>query len=201
MRKAQNVVKFGLKLGAFAALAATLSSCFLVIDNGPAASDISNVRAQAFYCTPKAGGKTNLDFEFRVNNGLELVQIEAAFLMPPPDNFIGENPVLDNEITDPTKSPNSYFLVSTTIIGSLTKSIGSGTFRAAAALEVVPDGNSGSIPTVLNPIKAQAALVKDGRDGRVWVRGVTASGFKTAWAKAGAFTESSFTPGSCDPSL
>ena len=199
MRNAQNVVKLGLKLGTFAALAATLSSC--VIIDVTQNNDISNVRAQSKYCTPNGGGKTNLDFEFNVNNGLTLVQIEAAFLIPPADNFLGENPVLDSEITDPLKAPNSYLLVSTTIIGTLTKTIGERTIRAAAALEVVPDGNFGSTPTVLNPIKAQAINVTDGRDGRVWVRGVTASGFKTAWAKAAAFTAANVTPGSCDPGL
>jgi hypothetical protein len=200
MRKAQNVVKFGLKLGAFAALASSLSSCFLVIDNGPAASDISNVRAQSLYCTPDGGAKTNLDIQFDVNNGLELSDIEVAFLMPPPDNFLGENPVLDNEITDPKAAPASYFLVSTQITGSFTKFVSGRTYKAVAQLTVVPDGD-GSQPTTLNPIKAQAIEVKQGRDGRVWVRGLTASGFKTTWQKAAAFTASSRTPGTCDPTL
>jgi hypothetical protein len=199
MRKAQNVVKFGLKFGAFAALAAALSSC-VIIGITPN-DDISNVRAQSTYCTPTGGGKTNLDFEFNVNNGITVSQVEVAFLLPPPDNFLGENPVLDSEITDPLKSPNSYLLVSTTIIGTLTKTIGERTIRAAAALEVVPDGNFGSTPTVLNPIKAQGVNAPDGRDGRVWVRGITASGFKTAWAKAAAFTQANVNPASCDPGL
>jgi hypothetical protein len=205
MRNTQNVLIFGLKFGAFAALAASLSSCIgiLTISN----SDISNVRAQPTYCAPIAGGRTNLDLEFNVNNDLVISQIEVAFLMPPSENFDSNDangnpktPIEDNEITDPLKSPNSYRLVSTTIIGSLTKSVGGRTFRAAAALEVVEDGNGSTIPTVLNPIQAKAINVK-GFPGRVWVRGTTESGFKTAWAKAAAFTEGNLLRATCDSTL
>jgi hypothetical protein len=204
MRKAQTTLnsglKFGLKLASFAALAASLSSCFLVITDGSASSDISNVRAQATYCSVAAGGRTNLDFEFNVNNSLSLTQIEVAFLLPPEDNFIGTDPVKDNGITDPLASPNTFRLVSTTIIGSLTKSVGGRTYRATAALEVIDDGNGGSTPTVINGIQAQAIIVK-ASPGRVWVRGTTASGFKTAWAKANAFTEGSTIAATCDTRL
>jgi hypothetical protein len=203
MRKAQNVVKFGLKLGAFAALAAALSSCLVVIDDshsGP--PTVSTLQAQATYCAPgdSATDVTNLDFKFNYTGNVDIDRVEAAWLVIPFNKGVGGDSSFDASVSDPLVPPAGFNVRSTIVSGTLIKFVSGQTYKGTLRLTMgAGGGNAGdaNIPADLQGIQAQA--ITSNSPARLWVRGITKAGANTPWSKASNITTpETRTPGPCD---
>jgi hypothetical protein len=164
MRKAQSVVKFGLKLGAFVALAAALSSCIgISISNGP---QFSNLVTNSTYTDGNGiQQNTRLDFSVDVLNAT-VKSFDAIVTAIPAEG--------DDGVTDPTTIPEGP-LSSTKIAFVETSRIsGSGTIRGYVTLSM--KGNNQfldlqSVPVVVCDI-------------RLWVRASYGSDGLTGWLKS-----------------
>jgi hypothetical protein len=206
MRKAQNVMKFGLKFGAFAALAAALSSCFLVItDNNSGPPTVSNVRAQSTYCAPadSATDVTTLDFKFDYTGNENIDRVEAAWLVIPFNKGTDGDKTFDASVSNPLVPPANFKVRSTIIAGTLINFVSGQTFKGTVRLTMGTGGGQfgdASIPADLEPIKAQAITVNE--PARLWVRGITKAGTNTPWSKASNITTPALrAEGSCDGNI
>jgi hypothetical protein len=199
MRKAQNAMKFGLKLGAFAVLTASLSSCFLVItDNNSGPPTVSNVRTQATYCAPgnTATDVTNLDFKFDYTGNVDIDRVEAAWLVIPFNKGADGDKTFDASVTDPLVPPSGFNVRSTIVAGSLTKFVSGSTYKSTLRL-TMGDGVDANVPADLQGIQAQG--ITNNAPARLWVRGITKAGANTPWSKASNITTpETRTPGPCD---
>jgi hypothetical protein len=201
MRNARNVVKFGLKLGIFAALAATLSSCLIVVDNGGGTPTVSNVQAQATYCAPgnSATDVTNLDFKFEYTGNVDIDRVEAAWLVIPFDKGTDGDKTFDASVTNPLTPPANFKVRSTIVGGNLIKFISGQTFKGTLRL-TMGDGTDANVPADLEGIQAQAITVNN--PARLWVRGITKAGANTEWAKANNITTpATRASGPCDGNI
>jgi hypothetical protein len=203
MRKAQNVMKFGLKLGAFAALAAALSSCLVVIDDsnsGP--PTVSSVQAQATYCSPgnAATDVTNLDFKFNYTGNADIDRIEAAWLVIPFNKAAAGDGSFDASVTDPLVPPAGFNVKSTIVGGTLIKFVSGQTYKGTLRLTMGTGGGQpgdADVPTDLQGIQAQA--ITSNSPARLWLRGITKAGANTPWSKASNITTpETRDPGPCD---
>jgi hypothetical protein len=183
MRKAQNVVKFGLKLGAFAALAAALSSCVVtIVDNGP--PTVSNVRVQSTYCsaTSTATDVTNLDFKFDYTGNVDIDRVESAWVVIPVAKTDAGDNTFDSSVTNPL-TPGASFKVRSSIgSGTLFNFVSGSTYKGTLRLTMGDGVGDSTVPADLETIKAQAIVLNG--PGRLWVRGITKAGANTEWAKA-----------------
>jgi hypothetical protein len=191
MRKAQNVMQIGLKFGAFAALAATLSSCLIVVDSG--SPSVSGLVSQSTFCdgaVADTGASTTVDFKFSSSNiTVENVQ---AIMTSIPDGG-------DNNVSDPlTILPGTNGSTNVATIES-TRLSGSGTIRGSTNLKM--DSNNQFTPAggvSLTSIKPNDIKVANKRL-RLWVRASYNNGKLTGWMKSG--NETVLTTGAgCDPS-
>ena len=194
-------MKFGLKLGAFAALAAALSSCLVVIDDGNSGPPtVSSVQAQATYCSPgnAATDVTNLDFKFNYTGNVDIDRIEAAWVVIPFNSAAGGRS--DASVTDPLVPPAGFNVRSTVVSGTLINYVSGRTYKGTLRLTMgTGGGNVGDadIPTDLQGIKAQA--ISSNSPARLWIRGITKTGTTTPWSKASNITEpETRDPGPCD---
>ena len=193
MRKAQNVVKFGLKLGAFAALAATLSSCLVVVDNGGGTPTVDSLVAQSTYCDGSiaaTGASTTVDFKFEASN-ITINNVQAII------TAIGEggDANLSDPLTDATKEgPNGSTTIATIESSRLS---GAGTIRGSANLKM--DGNNAFAPGGLSLTNIKPKITVGNEKLRLWVRASYGNGKLTNWMKSSNI----LTPikgGGCDPS-
>jgi hypothetical protein len=166
MRNAQNVVKFGLKLGAFAALATALSSCFVVVETGT--PTIALVTSPTNYC--RGDG---IERNSKLNFTFDLSNISGATL----EAIVSSEP--ESNVSDPTKIPqeNLKSTNSTTIPGANVSSLGSGRFNAFVTLKMNSKNEFLSLSS-LNP-KIGVGV----SDIRLWVRAINGS-TQTNWAKS-----------------
>jgi hypothetical protein len=178
MRKAQNVMKFGLKLGAFAALAASLSSCLLVVETGT--PSIDSLVAQSTYCRG-AGipAGTKIDFTLSASN-ITVESFDAVV------SAVGEQG--DSNVTDPTTQIDEGELTSTNITTIPASRIsGSGTLRSYTNLSMTSKNQFGVKGTLsLTEIKPTATIGSVGNI-RLWVR-ASYSGGTTGWLRSGILT-------------
>jgi hypothetical protein len=206
MRKAQNVMKFGLKLGAFAALTAALSGCVVVIDDshsGP--PTVSGVRAQSTYCAPtdSATDVTILDFKFDYTGNVDIDRVEAAWVVIPFNKGSDGDKTFDASVTDPLVPPTDFRVRSTIVAGSLISFVSGQTYKGTVRLTMGTGGGQfgdANIPADLEPIKAQAITVN--LPARLWVRGITKAGANTPWSKASNITTPALrSDGPCDGNI
>jgi hypothetical protein len=206
MRKAQNVVKFGLKLGAFAALAASLSSCLIVVDDsrsGP--PTVSTVQAQATYCAPtdSATDVTTIDFKFDYTGDVDIDRVEAAWLVIPFNKGSDGDKTFDASVSNPLVPPTDFKVRSTIIAGTLINFVSGRTYKGTVRLTMGTGGGQfgdANIPADLEPIKAQAITVN--LPARLWVRGITKAGANTPWSKASNITTPALrAEGPCDGNI
>ena len=178
MRKAQNVIKLGLKLGAFAALAATLSSCLIVVDNGiPSVSDLV---AQSTYCDGSiaaTGASTTVDFRFTASS-ITIDSLQAVM------TAVGE--AGDANLTSPLTSATPEGPNGSTNIATIESSrlSGTGTIRGSTNLKM--DGNNNFAPAgsvSLTSIKPKIIVANSNL--RLWVRASYSGGKLTNWMKSG----------------
>jgi hypothetical protein len=194
MRKAQNVVKFGLKLGAFAALAATLSSCLLVItDDGT--PRIDSLVAQSTYCEGAgAAAITKIDFRLNATNvTVESFDAVVSAIFADINGNVG-----DDNVTDPTTQIDEGPASSTNIttIPALRIS-GVGTLRSFTNLTMSDTNKFGAKGTVsLTNIQPKITPIVD--TIRLWVRASYSNGKTTGWIKSAPITP--VNGGNCDPS-
>jgi hypothetical protein len=188
MRKAQNVVKFGLKLGAFAALAASLSSCFLVIDNGGGTPSIDTLVAQSTFCRGGSltnGNSTNIDFRLNATN----ISVEAFETIV---TAVGA----ENGTSDPLTVLEGK--TSATNISRTTAITGTGTLRSSVTLTMTDLNEFAPNGLALKSIKPNAVGASIALT-RLWVRAVYSGGKTTGWLASAQLTA---TDGStCDPSF
>ena len=192
-----------MKLGTFAALAATLSSCVISIipvNSGP--PTVSSVQAQATYCAPtdSATDVTVLDFKFDYTGDVDIDRVEAAWLVIPTSKGIEGDRTFDASVSNPLVPPTDFKVRSTIIAGTLINFVSGQTYKGTVRLTMGTGGGQfgdASIPADLEPIKAQAITVNN--PARLWVRGITKAGANTPWSKAaGITTPATRTSGPCD---
>lgn len=188
MRNAQNVVKFGLKLGTFAALAAALSSCFVVIDTGT--PSIDSLVAQSTYCQG-AGATAITKIDFRLNASNITVESFDAIV-----SAIDANG--DSNITDPSTQIDEGPTSSTNITTIPSSRIsGVGTLRSFTNLTMTDTNKFGAKGTVsLTNIQPKIVPIID--TIRLWVRASYSNGKTTGWIKSAPITP--VDGGNCDPS-
>jgi hypothetical protein len=176
MRKAQNVVKFGLNLGAFTALAAALSSCFLVVETGTPTVD--SLVAQSTYCDGRisaTGASTTVDFKFNAAN-ITIENVQAVM------TAVGESG--DANLTSPLTSatlegPNGSTAIATIESSRLS---GTGTIRGSANLKMT-DFNEFA-PGGLSLTNLQPKIRLSNGNLRLWVRVSYSNGKLTDWMKS-----------------
>jgi hypothetical protein len=164
MRKAQNVMKFGLKLGAFAALAAALSSCLVVVETGP--PTIALTSTPTSFCRGdgiERNSKLNFAFDLSNIRGATLQAIVSADA--------------SSNVSDPEKIPqnNLESTNSTTVANSA--ELGDGSYTAFVTLKMSPNNEFLSLSSLKPKIVVGPATV------RLWVRAITGSS-QTNWAKS-----------------
>jgi hypothetical protein len=176
MRKAQNVVKFGLKLGAFAALAATLSGCLVIVDNGTPTVD--SLVAQSTYCDGRiaaSGASTTVDFRFNAAN-ITIESLQAV--MTAGGDTVDAN--LTSPLTDATKEgPNGSTAIATIESSRIS---GTGTIRASANLKM-SDYNEFA-PGGLSLTNLKPKIRVSNEELRLWVRASYSNGKLTNWMKS-----------------
>jgi hypothetical protein len=204
MRKAQNAMKIGLKLGAFAALAVSLSSCIISItDTNSGPPTVSGVRAQSTYCAPtdSATDVTILDFKFDYTGNVDIDRVEAAWVVIPFNKGTDGDKTFDASVTDPLVPPAGFNVRSTVIAGNLVGFVSGQTYKGTVRLTMGTAGGTfgdANIPVDLEPIKAQAGITVN-NPARLWLRGITKAGANTPWSKASNITTpETRTPGPCD---
>jgi hypothetical protein len=170
MRKAQNVMKFGLKLGAFAALAAALSSCFVVVETGTPTIALTSTPTN--FCRGdgiERSSKLNFSFDLSNISGATLQAIVSADA--------------SSNVSDPEKIPqnNLESTNSTTVANAV--SLGAGSYSAFVTLKMTAKNEFLSLSS-LNPkaIGVGPATV------RLWVRAINGS-TQTNWAKSPIINE------------
>jgi hypothetical protein len=164
MRKAQNVMKFGLKFGAFAALAAALSSCLLVVT--PGTPSIALTSTPTSFCRGdgiERNSKLNFTFDLSNISGATLQAIVSADA--------------SSSVTDPEKIPqnNLESTNSTTVANSV--ALGDGSYTAFVTLKMSSKNEFLSLSSLDPKITVGPATV------RLWVRAITGS-TQTNWAKS-----------------
>jgi hypothetical protein len=189
MRKAQNVVKFGLKLGAFATLAVTLSSCFVAIVDGGGTPSIDSLVAQSTYCRG-AGISSSTKIDFRLNAANITVEGFDAIV-----SAVGEQG--DSNVTDPTTQIQEGSLTSTNITTIPASRIsGTGTLRSFTNLimnsdnQFAPKGSI-SLTNIKPKITASVGNI------RLWVRAAYSGGKTTGWLRSGIIAAND--TAACDP--
>jgi hypothetical protein len=169
MRKAQNVMKFGLKLGAFAALAASLSSCLIVVDPGP--PTIAFVTAPVNYCFGDGIARTTtLNFTFDVSNidGADVEAVVTADAL--------------SDVADPTTIPQGgKTSTNVTNVVNLNK-LGTGRYSSSVTLKMDANNQFLSLSSLGPKITVTTS------DVRLWVRAFNKS-TQTNWAKSPAITQ------------
>jgi hypothetical protein len=172
MRKAQNAMKFGLKLGAFAALAASLSSCLIVVT--PSTPTIAFAAAPTYYCDGDGVARTTkMNFTYDLSN-IDNATIEAV---------VTADAVSD--VTDPIKEikpGGKTGTNATTVANSVSQ--GSGRYSASITLSMDKDNQFVSIQS-LNP-----KLTVTANNVRLWIHAFNKT-TETNWAKSPAIAPAS----------
>jgi hypothetical protein len=177
MRKAQNAMKFGLKVGAFATLALTLSSCLVIVDNGGTPT-VDSLVAQSTYCDGRisaTGASTTVDFRFNAAN-ITIENLQAV--------ITAGGDAIDANLTSPLTDATKEGLNGSTTIATIESSriSGTGTIRASANLkmsdynEFAPGGFS------LSNLKPKIRVSNENL--RLWVRASYSNGKLTNWMKS-----------------
>jgi hypothetical protein len=164
MRKAQNAMKFGLKLGAFAALATALSSCLLVVEPGPPTITLTSTPTS--FCRGdgiERNSKLNFSFDLTNINGATLQAIVSADA--------------SSNVSDPEKIPQNNLESTNTTTVANAVSLGAGSFNAFVTLKMSPNNEFLSLSSLDPKIVVGPATV------RLWVRAITGS-TQTNWAKS-----------------
>jgi hypothetical protein len=160
MRKAQNVVKFGLKVGTFAGLAAALSSCLIVVDPGP--PTIAFVSTPTTYCRADGIARSDrLDFTFDVTN-LDNATVQAIVSA---DAF--------SDVSDPTTIAQDEFSSTNVTTVSNPSGAGAGRYNASVTLSLSSTGTLLSIKAI-KPVPSAI---------RLWIQAINKTG-QTNWAKS-----------------
>ena len=185
-------MKFGLKLGAFAALTATLSSCLLVVETGT--PSVSGLVSQGTFCdgaVADTGASTTVDFKFSASN-ITIDNVQAIV------TAIGENG--DANISDPLTSATLEGPNGSTNIATIerTRLSGEGTVRGSTNLKMDKNNRFAPAGSVsLTSIKPNA-LVPGNSRLRLWVRASYNGGKLTPWMKSSNETVVS-SNNNCDP--
>jgi hypothetical protein len=192
MRKAQNAMKIGLKLGAFAALAVSLSSCLIVeVNNAPG---IDSLVAQSTYCQG-AGEPAGTRIDFRLSSRNITVESFDAVVS---SIFADVNGKLgDDNVTDPTTQIEEGPATSTNITTIPASRIsGEGTLRSFTNLVMTSTNKFGAKGTVsLTNVQPKIVPIID--TIRLWVRASYSNGKTTGWIKSAPITP--VAGGNCDP--
>jgi hypothetical protein len=192
MRKAQNAMKIGLKLGAFAALAVSLSSCLIIVDDG--SPSVSGLVSQSTFCdgaVADTGASTTIDFKFSASN-ITIDNLQVVM------TAIGESgdANLSDPLTDATKEgPNGSTNIATI---ERTRLSGTGTIRGSTNLKMDKNNRFAPAGSVsLTSIKPNATVPGNSKL-RLWVRASYNGGKLTSWMKSGNETGLA-TDAGCDP--
>ena len=160
MRKAQNAMKFG----AFAALAATLSSCLLVVETGPPA--IALVTSPTNFCRGDGIERNSkLNFTFDLTN-ISNATLEAIVSADAVSNVTDPETIKQNDVESTNK---------TTIANAV--SLGAGRYSAFVTLKMSASNGFLSLSSLDPKVNAGPATI------RLWVRAINGS-TQTNWAKS-----------------